>query len=186
MTITPGENGRSPAAETGYQYEASTDAEGGMYEPVADAHLYDLTGESLDSPDDAVPPSPDDRLVVTAAWRVPANQVDAVRRWFSRRREEPSPWLTPWRSGEPAIDCEYWLDDATGTAPQFLVVRLDSPYLAGLPLRASLDAALGRFQELRMAVEKSLSAALTTPLPRATREWLTTLAGDEDPDLLVS
>ncbi|MCA1596875.1 MAG: hypothetical protein LC772_10695 [Chloroflexi bacterium] len=151
--------------------------EEGYYEPASDAHLYDLMGGPLGELEDPGPQESADVLVVTAAWLVPAPVRGSVERWLAQRLKEPEAWLTPWRQGEPAIQAALWLDvsDAAESAP-YLVVRLDNSYIPRGTLRASMDAALGRFDDLRTAVESTLvspsGAGLELCLPRATRSWM--------------
>lgn len=165
------------------QYTAVVHAgEEGYYEATSDAHLYDLMGGPLGDLEDPGPQDRDEVLVVTAAWAVSSSDRSRVEEALTQRRMLPNSWLTPWRQGEPAIPASLWLDSAAGDdSLRYLVVRLDNHYIPRGTLRASMDAALGRFDDLTQAVENWLrDTAQELALPRSTRSWMMALHQEDD------
>ena len=173
-------NGHTPAA----RHYVQTPGTGGYYESWSDAHLYDLMSDAFASNlDETCKQDRSDVLVVTAAWRVKSEELIAVRNWLDRRPMMPGAWLT----GDNlcgAIDADVWLETQDDSRQgSFIVLRMDGPYIESVPLRLSLDAALGRFDSLRRAVESEWSDGVAFIPVGATSQWLDSMADETNEQL---
>jgi len=154
--------------------------ESGYFDSAGDTHFYDLMAGPASELDEAPAREDKDRLVATAAWAVPPDRLPRAKAWLDTLRKLPNAWLTPWREGEPSIPADVWLQEREAGTGGYLVASLQNPYFPGGSLRASLNRAADRFEDLRRAIEREMPDGVGAVLPRATRDWLESLDGADD------